>query len=425
MKLSLKKSKSKVGFNRWFTFMILILGAGTIFKLNSLKDIFYVPMQRYMGLNHSQIGMALSIYGLVQTIGLTFSVYLADRFSKKYMISISLIGVGLTGFYLSTFPSYNGFLISFAILSVFGAVIYWPVLLKSVRLIATKNEQGRVFGFLETGRGIVDTTVAFTALGIFSYMGSNEMALKYSILFLSLIVIIVGIISFFLVPHDNINYQKKNICLYEKNKIAFNGMIKALKMKEIWIVAFTIFSVYSVYCGVTYFIPFLSDIYKMPSNLVGVYGIINQYGLKMIGGPIGGFLVDRVVKSSSRYIRIALAIGACFMSLIICMPHNTMSIYSGMFFTLGFGAIIFTIRAVFFATMDEIKVPIEISGAAMSIGSMVGYSPAIFAYTLYGTILDKFPGILGYKLVFGLMILFCILGFFVSSYLIKIIKKQN
>lgn len=55
----------KYAANRWFTFAILVLGAGTIFKLSSLKDAFYVPMQQYMGLNHTQIGMALSVYGMV------------------------------------------------------------------------------------------------------------------------------------------------------------------------------------------------------------------------------------------------------------------------------------------------------------------------------------------------------------------------
>ena len=31
--------------SRWFTYCVLVLGGGTIFKLSSLKDAFYVPMQ--------------------------------------------------------------------------------------------------------------------------------------------------------------------------------------------------------------------------------------------------------------------------------------------------------------------------------------------------------------------------------------------
>lgn len=72
----------------------------------------------------------------------------------------------------------------------------------------------------------------------------------------------------------------------------WNGVVSALKNVNIWLVSFNIFFVYSVYCGLTYFIPFLEEAYALPAALVGVYGIINQYGLKMLGSPVGGFLLS-------------------------------------------------------------------------------------------------------------------------------------
>ena len=410
---------------RWFTFAVLVLGGGTIFKLSSLKDAFYIPMQEYMGLSHTQIGLALSVYGIVQTVGLIFSIYLADRFSKKYMISFSLIAVGLVGFYLATFPPFEGFLAAFATLAVFGEVTYWPVLLKAVRLTETEEEQGRIFGFLEAGRGVVDTLVAFTALSIFSVMGKNAAGLRGAIIFFAVIVIAVGIISIFTVPHDEIRDVDKTGKKVGRNAAAFEGMMTAIKSIEIWVVAFTIFSVYCVYCGLTYFIPFLSEIYALPVTLVGAYGIINQYGLKMVGGPLGGFLADKVFHSAAKYIRFAFAVAIIAMSVFMVLPHQSMSVTAGMVCTLGFGAIIFTMRAVFFAPMEEIKVPAAITGAAMSIGSLIGYFPSTFAFTLYGNMLDKNPGMPGYQMVFGTMIGFSVMGFVVSSYLIRTIKRKK
>ena len=302
----LKDRMSAVAY-KWFTFVVLVLGGGTIFKLSSLKDAFYVPMQEFMGLSNTQIGMALSVYGLVQTIGNFASIYLADRFSKRKMISISLVGIGLTGIYISTFPGYMGILISWALLSFWGEIVYWPVLLKAVRLLGTSEEQGRLFGFLEAGRGIVDTIVAFTALAIFVGLGETAFALRGSILFYSGIVIAVGIVSYFLVEDDKVS-QEVLEGKVSQSKVAFDGMLKAIKMPEIWVVSFMIFSVYSVYCGLTYFIPFLKDVYGLPVALVGAYGIINQYGLKMVGGPVGGFLVDKKFHSPIRYTRVALII---------------------------------------------------------------------------------------------------------------------
>lgn len=40
---------------KWISFGTLMLGAGTIYKLGFMKDAFYVPMQEFMGLSHTQI----------------------------------------------------------------------------------------------------------------------------------------------------------------------------------------------------------------------------------------------------------------------------------------------------------------------------------------------------------------------------------
>lgn len=408
-----------------FTFIVLVIGGGTIFKLSSLKDAFYIPMQEFMGLTHTQIGLALSVYGIVQTLGNFTSIYISDRFSKKKLIPISLISIACVGVYMSTFPSYYGILLSWGLLSLFGEVIYWPVLLKAIRLLGSSDEQGRLFGFLEAGRGVVDTIVAFSALGVFALLGKDAYAFKGAILFFSAVVAVVGIFSYFLLENDvisDVNEQGEQI---GKNKVAWEGVKQALKTKEIWAVSFTIFSIYSVYCGLTYFIPFLKEIYGMPVALVGAYGIINQYGLKMIGGPLGGVLVDKKFKSPTKFLRLALAVSAVAMTIFIFLPHQTFNTYFGMILTLGFGVIIFSMRAVFFAPIDEIKVPKNISGAAMSIACILGYSPQMFAFTLYGSMLDRYPGILGFRIVFAFMVGFSLLGILITTVLLKMIKTQN
>lgn len=409
--------------NRWLTLIILILGGGTVFKLSSLKDAFYVPMQEFMGLSNTQIGFGLSIYAAIQTIGLFFSVYIADRFSKKKLIPFSLIAIGLIGFFFSTLPGYTPYLFIMGSLAFFGEVVYWPVLLKTVRLLGSDDEQGRMFGFLEAGRGVVDTIVAFTALFVFTRLGSTAGGLSAAIIFYSVAVIVVGIITFFFLENDVIKEVDDSGNVVGKNKATWLGVKKAIKMKEIWVAALLIFFIYSVYCGLTYFIPFLKDIYGLPVALVGAYGIINQYGLKMVGGPVGGFMADKVFKSSIKYLSLAGILAAVAMTVILFLPHESMNVYLGMFITLSFGAIIFTMRAVFFAPIDEIKVPRDISGAAMSIASLIGYAPSLFAYVLYGSLLDNFPGMQGYRYVFMIMIGFSIMVFLTATFLNRLVKK--
>lgn len=419
------KDKNNFINNKWFKLFVLVLGGGSIYKLSSLKDAFYIPMQEVMGLTHTQIGFALSVYSIIMTAGYLPSMYLSDRFSKKKLLPFSMFGVAMTGFYLSTFPGYYGFLAAFAALAVFGEMTYWGVLLKAVRLLGNKDEQGRMFGFLEAGRGVVDTIVAFSALALYSGMGEGATGLRAAIIFYSITVLVIGIISYFLLEDDvvkDINMKGEKV---GKNRATFEGVKRTLAYPEIWIASFNIFFIYSVYCGLTYFIPFLNEIYALPVTLVGAYGIINQYGLKMVGGPIGGFMADKKYKSASKYLRLASGLSILGLIVIILLPHESMSVYGGMAATLGFGAIIFTQRAVFFAPMEEIGAPREIAGAGMSLASFVGYAPAIFAYTLYGSILDANTGMAGYKKVWMVMLAFAVLGFITSNLLVNTIKKNN
>lgn len=100
----------------------------------------------------------------------------------------------------------------------------------------------------------------------------------------------------------------------------------------------------------------------LPATAVGMYGIINQYGLKMIGGPIGGFMSDKVHKSAAKHIRVGFLVCAVAMSAFLMVPHEMLGrqrqldswrgLYSGLWIYCIYHA-----AAVFFAPMDEVKVP--------------------------------------------------------------------
>lgn len=408
---------------KWISFGTLMLGAGTIYKLGFMKDAFYVPMQEFMGLSHTQIGVAMSVAGWISTFGFLAAILVVDRISKKILIPVSLMGICVSGLFLSSFPSYPVFLLIYCLLAIFADMLYWPTMLKTVRLLGNEDEQGRMFGILEAGRGLMDTIVAFCALGIFSAMGSTAAGLRAAILFYAILPGVISIVAFFLLDNDK---KEEAPVKTEKSEKKNDGTIlRALKNKNIWLVSFNVFFVYSVYCGLTYFIPFLSDAYALPAALVGVYGIINQYALKMLGGPIGGFVTDKVLHSATKYLSICFVIVACMLGVFAFLPHQSMSVILGMIITLTISAFLFSMRAIFFAPMDEVKVPRDITGSAMSIGSFVGYLPGAFMYAVYGGILDKVPGVAGYRIVFIVMACFAVVGALLSAYILRVIKAQK
>lgn len=423
-----KKQAIKAAPNRWFTFIILVISGGIAFKLGSMKDMFYVPMQEFMGLSNTQIGAAMSAYGIVQTIGLIAGVYICDLINKRLMIGGGLIGIALCGVYLSTFPGYYAFLATFGVMAILAEVIYWPPLLKAVRLLGDEKTQGRMFGFLEMGRGVVDVIIAGAALAIFGAMGETATALRAGLLFLSAATAAAGVLCLIFVPNDPKRVDAEG---HEVNpaKAAFGGMIDTIKNIDVWAVALNGFAVYCIYCGLTYFIPFLNTIYLLPATAVGAYGIINQYGLKMVGGPIGGLMSDKVFKSPSKWIRCGFLICIVAMGAFLMVPHEQLGASGnwivGAACTLGFGAIVFTMRSVFFAPMDEVHVPTESAGAAMSLASLIIYLPNSFAYLMYGTFLDTYPGMTGFRIVFCVMIAWAVVGILISSFLIHRVKAHQ
>ena len=60
-------------------------------------------------------------------------------------------------------------------------------------------------------------------------MGSSAAGLKGGILFFSGVVIVVGIISFFLVPHDEIRETNESGEKIGRNAAASQGMMQAVK----------------------------------------------------------------------------------------------------------------------------------------------------------------------------------------------------
>ncbi|WP_442114073.1 MFS transporter [Pseudomonas sp. NUPR-001] len=403
---------------KWFKFLILILGGGTIYKLANLKDAFYVPMQTFMGLSHTEIGLLLSANAIIATGLFVVGGMLADRFDTRKLIPLGLLGTGALGLYLATFPPFSSLMIVFCLLAVCADCIYWPALLKAIRGLGNDQEQGRLFGLLEGGRGVIDTLVAFSALGVFIVMGAAEAGLKAAILFYSLIDIGAGVLTWFLLRGN----QTAASTTVKKNPLA--NLMEAIKVPAIWVVSCNVFMVYIVYCGLTYFIPYLKEVYGLPVALVGAYGIINQYMLKILGGPAGGFIADKYCKSPSRYLKWAFLALLPMMLIILMVPKSPGYIYAGMAATLSFAFIVFSMRGVFWAPMGEVGIAPHITGSAFGIGCLIGYAPGMFAYVGYGAILDHFPGQQGYNYVFMTMMGLALVGFLVASTMYRLVRRN-
>lgn len=414
----------KISKHRLLTLLVLMLITGTMYKVYFLVDAFYVQMQDFMGLTHTQIGTIYSVAGWISQFSFLAATWLSDRFSKRKMLTVALIANGVTGMVISSYPTFSVLLVLFCMCAVFTDMLCWPTVLKTVRLLGTKEEQGRMFGFLETGRGVVDTVVSFSALAICVAMGNNAFGFRCGILFFSVISIVAGILAFLTVEDDKKD-ENENKDIQGNKKEVSAGIKDIITDKGVWLVSLNIFSIYCLYSGLKYLVPFLKEAYGIPAALASAYGIINMYGLKMVGGPIGGIISDKVTHSATKFIRIMFCITAASFAVYVLLPHGSMNVYVTMGISLLMSAFVFCMRSIFFAPMDEIRVAKRLTGAAMSFGSFIGYLPGAFISIVYGKILDLNPGLIGYKKAFIAMIVISVVGFIISTLLVKEIKKKQ
>ena len=71
---------------------------------------------------------------------------------------------------------------------------------------------------------------------------------------------------------------------------------------------------------------------------------------------------------------------------------------------------VYALRGVYFALLHESKIPIAVSGTAIGIISVVGYTPDIFMGPLMGYLIDSNPGATGHQYLFWVLAVFSTIG---------------
>ena len=84
-------------------------------------------------------------------------------------MSFSLALAGLLGVWFSTIPSFQATQVIFAGWGIAAGLTFWSALIKATTLLAKPDEQGRFFGILDGGRGLVEAVLATIAVAIFAY----------------------------------------------------------------------------------------------------------------------------------------------------------------------------------------------------------------------------------------------------------------
>ncbi|MCT4595446.1 MAG: MFS transporter [Anaeromicrobium sp.] len=403
-------------------FMVVAVGSQLMYAINSIRSVLYEPFKEALGVNNAQLGFLLSLIGIVSTIMYVPGGWFQDRFSNRKLLSINLFITGICGFYLAIAPSYNGALMVFALFGLTQEAFYWAAVLKSIRTIAPDDKQGTAFGALELVRGGTEFATNGLAILIFSVVGQSVLGVKVALGVDSALIIIMAIITWVILPEEI--YIKAETAK-EKNKLALKGLIKVLSMPEVWFVGITAGGIYTIYIGLTYFLPFLQNVYHIPVGMVAIFGLVNTSVTRMISSPLAGLIGDNKFKSSTHFMRLALGVTIIFLGMIIIVPKKEAFMIPALIILMGITILCYMLRGVYYAPIGELNMPKAVSGSAMSVAAFLGYSPMFWAYATYGSMIDKYDPSIAYNRIYMIQLCFAVTGFIISHLLCKRIEKKQ
>jgi sugar phosphate permease len=403
----------------WLIMVVLSLSGGIIFFLPFLQEVYYKPLADALGLNNTEVGSLLSVFGVTSLLSYFPGGWLADRVSPRKLISLSLLLTGVTGLYFSTFPGYQISLVLHAFWGVTISLLFWGSMIRVTRNWAPADEQGKAFGILETGRGLGEVFSSAAILAVFVALGSGDTALSTVVVLFSVLILILGVLAWITLEDEVDEGQGSE----SKTKIGLQEIIKTLKMPVVWLIAIVVLTGYCAYWGTFRITSYASDIFMMSVTIAATISVGKMW-LKPFGALAAGFIADKLgIARSVAYLFLILIISFCVFAI---MPGNA-TMFPLMLLNVAIASIVvFAMRGIYFALLEEGGIPMAVTGTAAGIVSAVGYTPDIFMPLLGGVLLDNYPGVTGYRYFFFATAAICTLGLVASlTIYYRFVKPQD
>jgi hypothetical protein len=89
------------------------------------------------------------------------------------------------------------------------------------------------------------------------------------------------------------------------------------------------------------------------------------------------------------------------------------------------GSAMFGLRGLYFALFEEARIPAVVTGTAVGLVSVVGYTPDVFVSYTGGVLLDRSPGLAGHQHYFYFLAAFAAIGLLVSVVLMRMLRRQQ
>ena len=412
----------------WYFLLLVILAGESVFILPFvLSRVFRPTVLEVFQLDNFQLGLCFSVYGIVAMLSYPFGGPLADKYPPRKLIAVALWMTALGGFVYGTFPSFTLLKILYGYWGFTTIFLFWAPMIKATRVWGGTHSQGKAFGFLDGGRGLVGAL--FGTLGVFVFslfivssapemtFLDNRSAFKNVIYVSSSIVILVGILVWFFLKLDSEVERKITL-----EKISISQIKDVLRLPSVWLLMIIIMCGYVGYKITDVFSLYAQDVMRYDQVKSAQVGTFLLYVRPVIGVLIG-VLADRSRITLLLVLSFVIStVGALLFASGLILESATALFFISIFVV---AAGVYGIRSLYFAVMQKGKIPLVLTGTAVGLVSLIGYTPDIFAGPAMGYLLDNSPGVEGHQHVFWMLAIFSFIGGIAAWYYFRWYGKQK
>ncbi len=378
-------------------------------------------------LNNFELGTLYSTYGIVALLSYVYGGTLADRYPPGKLMATALIMTAAGGIYLAQFPSFLSLQWLYGYWGFSTIFLFWSAMIKATRNWGGGKQQGRAFGYLEAGRGLVAASIGVVGVMVFSFLLPDELnsatfeerkaAFRYVILFAVTLASVVGLVVFFYLNEQ----EAKEEVSAPKVHTSIHSIIQVAKLPAMGLL---IVIVLCAYCG--YKVTDILSLYASEVMLFDEVDAAKVGSYQMYLRPLVCVLVGVFADKSSSALWLIRGFMVLFMGSLLFASGWIDAPLSGLFIfavvITGIGT--YALRTLYYAAVKEGHIPYAVTGTAVGIISVVGYTPDIFMGPVMGILLDNSPGITGHQHVFSLLAGFSLIGAFASYRFKKMTQKQ-
>ncbi|KUK32443.1 MAG: Transporter, major facilitator family [Thermoanaerobacterales bacterium 50_218] len=400
----------------WLALSILAIGGGIIYLLPYLRSTYYQTLQEALGVTNTELGLIQSVFGILTILCYFPGGWLADKVSPRILLTVSFVGTGLAGLYYATLPSFPMVVAIHVFFGLTTTLTFWAAFIKATRMCASSSAQGRAFGILEGGRGLTSTIVSFLSVGLFARFADQVVGMKAVIVLFSIVAVVIGILCWLFIKDDVTGKED------DTWNITWESVRKVLRMASVWLIALIVFLAYTTYRNADFVTPYMTKICGVSAALGALLGTIRYYGLRPVGAVAAGFLADRI--SSSKTMIYVFGLMCITNVLYIVFPGSPKMLYFVVANMVMLMVGCFAARGIYYALLEEGRVPVVLSGTAVGVISTIGYLADVFNPVLGGYLLDAYPGVTGFKYIFAIAAVTAAIGMLVTYWFRKSVERN-